>query len=98
MRMNTVERRIDAIENALYYWQTRQEIDGSKKVILKTRNGAITIKNQIERLNSELKKWEDKLKDLEHEEIELLEEIRKFERNARKRVSMNKKNFLKNAR
>ena len=98
LRMNKVEERIDAIEDALYYWQTREEIDGSEKVIRKTRKGVITIQNHIEHLHSELKKWVNKLKDLEDEEIELLEEIRKFERNAKKRVSMNKKNFLKNAR
>lgn len=98
MRMNTVERRIDGIEDALYYWQTREEIDGSEKVIRKTRNGVFTIQNHIEHLHSELKNWVNRLKDLEDEEIELLEEIRKFERNAKKRVSMNKKNFLKNAR
>lgn len=43
MRMNTVERRIEALEHALYYWETREEIDGSEKVIRKSRNGAITI-------------------------------------------------------
>ena len=31
--------------------------------------------------------WVNKLKDLEDEEIELLEELRKFERMAKKRVS-----------
>lgn len=43
MRMNTVERRIVALEDALYYWQTREEIDGSEKVIRKTRNRVFTI-------------------------------------------------------
>jgi len=71
----------------LYYWQTRQEIDGSEKVIRKTRQGLLKIGEYIEFLQSELKMWVNKLKDLEDEEIELLEELRKFERMAKKRVS-----------
>ena len=64
MRMNTVERRIEALEHALYYWETREEIDGSEKVIRKTRHGLLTIGEYIEYLNSEKKSFLNKLKDL----------------------------------
>ena len=87
MRMNTVERKINVLEDVLELWKNRGMSEGFDKVIRKTRTGLLTIQAYIENLNDELKQMLHKLHELEHEELELINEIKKFERIARKRVS-----------